>query len=190
LVGLIAAPSRGLIVYSPALVLALLGIKRLWSAGIYCRFAFDDPAPEARRQMQSGNKFPHSKGLILAWMVGAALTMLLYARWHEWPGGWCYGPRLLCETMPLFCLLFAIAYDGFSRRASRQFANILVAASVCVHVVGLFGYGKGYCDWQVRHPYNDAGRNLFSVDDTQIEAEARYVVSRAADRFQQILSTR
>lgn len=150
--GLLVAPSRGVLVYSPALVLVPLGLRHLARRG-------DQPwsAPRA---------------VLVCWSLAAALTVLFYARWHDWRGGWCYGPRFLCETMPILCLLFAIAYSKLRESWPRRLAVGLVGLSVAVHLMGIFGYG-GYEPWQRRHDLPDQGKCLFSLDDTQIEAHTR-----------------
>jgi hypothetical protein len=157
--GLLIAPSRGLLVYSPALLLVPLGAWKL----LHCA----DGRQKAMR------------GLLWAWLAAAAVTLLFYARWVEWRGGWCYGPRFLCETMPVLCLLFAFAYDGLRAAWQRRLAQGLVALSLGVHLVGIFGYSN-YEAWQVRHQQPDQGRCLFALHDTQIEAHARAVAQKLA----------
>ncbi len=151
LTGLLAAPSRGALVYSPALLLVPFGAVAL------CR----------RRAPCTGLH----RSLLLAWLAAAGLTLLYYARWHDWKGGWCYGPRFLCEIMPLLCLVFAVGYERLGA-GWRRCAVGLVGLSVAVHLVGLFGY-SGYEAWHKRHDFSDQGRCLFALRDTQIEAHAR-----------------
>ncbi len=117
------------------------------------------------------------RAMLLVWLVAAGLTLWFFARWHDWRGGWCYGPRFLCETMPIVCLLFAFAYEVIRASWQRWFAVGLVALSVAVHAVGIFGY-SGYEDWQKRHALPDQGRCLFALQDTQIEAHARAVIAK------------
>ena len=52
---------------------------------------------------------------------------------------------------------------------------MLVALSVAIHLLGLYGYGRGYAEWQQRHDRADEGRCLFELHDTQIEAHLRFV---------------
>jgi hypothetical protein len=161
--GLLIAPSRGVLIYSPALLLVVPGTIALFRRS-------SGPTAELR-------------GLLGAWLVATGLTVLFYARWHDWPGGWCYGPRFLCETMPLLCLLFAIAYEDLQRYWWRAVATSLVAVSVAIHLVGVFGYG-GYISWQARHSLPDQGRCLFALKDTQIEAHSRDVVQQVMGIWQ------
>ena len=144
--GLLFSPSRGLFVYSPALLLLPLGVAALARRS-------DAPRP-----------------LLLAWGAGFAVTALLYARWREWHGGWSYGPRFFGESMSILALLFAYAFDVLRAAWSRSLARGLVALSVAIHLLGLYTYGGEYAAWHDRHIEHGDGRGLFAVRDTQIEA--------------------
>ena len=56
--GLLMSPGRGLLVYSPVLVVGLIGLARAWRSG-------GDP-------------------LLRTLSVGAVLTILLYGKWAQW----------------------------------------------------------------------------------------------------------
>lgn len=150
--GLLIAPSRGVLVYSPALLLVPWGLHSL-------------------------RKLDSYKLLLVSWLVAAGVTLLYYSRWHDWKGGWCFGPRFLCETMPIVCLFVAIAYDHFLTSWSRQIAKVFVGLSVAIQMIGIFGYG-GYHSWQHRHDLPDHGRCLFELNDTQIEAHTTAIISK------------
>jgi hypothetical protein len=151
------------LVYSPALLLTIPVIIGL-----------------VRRQESSP---ANVRGMLAGWLVATGLTVLFYARWYDWRGGFCYGPRFLCETMPLLCMVFALAYQRLQSAAVRFAANGLIALSVAVHVVGVFGY-SGYVEWQLRHNLPDQGRCLFELRDTQIEAHAREVIEQVIQMCQ------
>jgi hypothetical protein len=70
-------------------------------------------------------------------------------------GGWTYGPRLLAETLPAWCLAFAIGHSGMTRDWQRALAKGLVALSIGVHFLGVFGY-RGYAARQFRHDLPDS----------------------------------
>jgi hypothetical protein len=158
--GLLVAPSRGLFVFSPALLLMPWGLAAL------------------RLRSDRGV-------LIAAWSAAAALTVLFYARWHDWAGGWCYGPRFLCEIMPICCLLFALAYASFQRAGARAAAKGLIALSVAVHLVGIFGSNQAEA-WFERHERDDGGLCLFELRDTQVEGWARGTVFALGERVQSL----
>ena len=159
--GQLVAPSRGVFVYSPALLLAPVGAVIVW-----------------RRRAE----FAGRRGVILAWLGAAAATVLYYARWHDWRGGWCFGPRFLCESMPVMCLLVAVAYGALTKTRLRAAAWGLVGLSVAVHVIGVFGH-DAHRDWQIRsYAPDDHGLCLFQLRDTQIEAHARSLGAKVSGR--------
>jgi hypothetical protein len=162
--GLLAAPSRGLLVYSPALLLLPWGVWRLFGAN-------------ARPDTSTSSRL-----LLLSWLGASAATLVLFAKWHDWRGGWCYGPRFLCETMPICCLLFGYAYAGASARWLRGGAVTLVAVSVFIHAIGIFGHAAE-TDWCLRHDQPDQGRCLFELRDSQIEAYTLATVQSMGHRF-------
>jgi 4-amino-4-deoxy-L-arabinose transferase-like glycosyltransferase len=160
--GLLIAPSRGLFVYSPALVLALPAI-----GSIFRRSA---TVPGAHRS------------LVLSWCVASVVTLLFFGRWHDWHGGWCFGPRFLSETMPTLCLLFAFGYARLAHTWSKRLATAAVGLSIAIQLVGVFGY-SGYAAWNSRHPESDGGRSLFDLRDTQIAAHARAAAKAVLDHL-------
>lgn len=145
LLGLLVAPSRGLLVFSPVLI---------WVVLVLLRFG----VPPARRPV----------ALLAASVI--ALQTALYATWPMWWGGGSYGPRLLTDLVPylawLGALAVAVVSDGARRSApepgSRRIllaAGIVLAAlSVAVHAAGVtsrtiqsavVGAGGGGRAWDV-----------------------------------------
>jgi hypothetical protein len=161
LAGLLVAPSRGLLVYTPAFLLVPLG---LWAL--------------LRRPAQGT---PEQRGMILLWLAATGATVVFYARWWCWWGGWCFGPRFLCECAPLLCLLFAFAFASLRSAAARRGAAALIALSIVVHAVGVFGHTDV---WNSRHegPVPEVSRRMFELHDTQIEASLRHMLKIEAVR--------
>jgi hypothetical protein len=78
LVGLAISPGRGLIWYAPWLAMILVALPRAW------------------------------RRCTVATTVATAcfvVYLLVYARWHMWHGGYCWGPRFLVPVLPLLGLL-------------------------------------------------------------------------------------
>ncbi len=149
--GLLVAPSRGLLFYTPALVLLPFGVARVIHHG-------------ARLS-------PQRRAVLLGWLGAAAATVLLYASREDWWGGWSFGPRYLCEATPILALFFAFSVEALRERFGRRAqgaAWALVALSAAIHLVGVFGHDS---EWNRRHP---RGSGLWNVADTQIEAHARH----------------
>lgn len=80
LLGVLFSPARGLFIYQPWLLLLLAA------------------TPLALRDRPGRWEWLPIAGLI------AAHTLLIGA-WQDWIGGWCWGSRLLAETIPLWLLL-------------------------------------------------------------------------------------
>jgi hypothetical protein len=151
--GLLVAPSRGLLVYCPALLLLPLGVVVLWRMAGWRRVLF------------------------VSWLLAALATIVFYARWHDWTGGWCFGPRFLCEILPICCLIFALGHASLKTATARHFATVLIGLSILVHVAGVFGR-KAETDWCSRHDIGDEGWCMFQLNDTQIEAYARSALEK------------
>lgn len=115
LTGVLLSPSRGLLVFSPALAFALWGMVRVWR----------DSAFAALRPVS----------------IAAAAMCLVAARWYGWWGGWCYGYRLLVDSVTLlaFCAIPVL-------EAIRQRRWLVWTCAAClawgttVQVVGAFAY--------------------------------------------------
>ena len=148
--GLLVAPSRGLLVYTPALLLVPWGVRAL-----------------VVRRVGGGT---FARTMLLFWCGGVIASFLLFARSAGWSGGWSYGPRHLIESLPVLCALFALAVASprFETDWGSKLVVLLASLSVAVHTIGVFGDDRGA--WYRRHP---EPMQLFELSDTQIEAAAR-----------------
>jgi hypothetical protein len=164
--GLLIAPSRGVLVYTPAFLLLPSGLRVLLS--------------------RKGNIPSWPRVLLCCWVGAAAVTVAFFARWHDWYGGWCYGPRFLCECMPIACLVFAVAYAHLQSWHIRRLVSGLVALSVFIHAAGVFSHGAE-TDWYLKHEKPDGGRWLFAVKDSQIEAHTRAFVEKMGGKLGALL---
>jgi hypothetical protein len=152
LAGTLFAPSRGMFIYFPALLVLPWGLRALWRC--------NEPGSAL-----TVTKFQRT--LLICWLIAAGLTVVLYSQWPCWWGGWCYGPRFLCETMPILCLVVGAACASARTPIGRILGSALVVVSVVVHFLGATANDT---DWKTRHP---DGPSMFTIRDTQIEAHAR-----------------
>jgi hypothetical protein len=123
--GLLASPSRGLLVFYPALAFSALGLALLARR------------PALRQKTGLG---PAMLSLpLLALFVVPAL-------WFDWWGGWCYGPRLMGDLLPLLGLLFMLFVDQARGESSRPWRSLkalalaLTLISVSISALGAFSY--------------------------------------------------
>jgi len=114
--GLLASPSRGLFVYSPVLILSLAGIAQSWK--------------------KTETKY---------YAITIAANVLLWSKWIQWYGGNVYGPRLLIETLPFFCLLLAKPVETlYSRRTGILLLAVLIGLSVFINFLGAFEWDASW----------------------------------------------
>ncbi len=114
--GLLISPAKGLLIFSPFLVLALIGAVR------------------ALRQPRSLEFFA----------FGAfAIFTLVMSRWWSWYGGWSYGNRMLTDALPLLGVLLLPMCERLSRGGWWLFGAASVFA-VGAHALGVFDYGVNW----------------------------------------------
>jgi hypothetical protein len=162
--GLLVAPSRGLLIYSPFLVLAIAAAAaELPALGRYLRQVWRRQAP------------PPPIPLAAVSGLAALAVVLLVSPWSQWTGGWSYGYRIISEAALLLTPGFAAALPRLAaRRAGRALALALVLVSIAIHAL------------QVYFP-NDAwnAKNAGQVwsprpSDTQIGWHLRFLGARLA----------
>jgi hypothetical protein len=112
LAGLLVSPSRGLIVYSPIVLVAL------WGAGAVRAGGWRGP---------------------LAWCAAAAAALyLLYGSYAVWWGGHTYGPRYMLDVLPLLVPLAAAGLAQLRGRLVTGLAAAALAWSIAVSATGAF----------------------------------------------------
>jgi hypothetical protein len=107
LVGQLVGPGRSLLLYSPALLLALLGWRRV---------------------------LPRHRAA--AWMVIALFVVrwVFVSARSDWWGGWGIGPRYLVPLIPLLLLPLAEVFEGLRTASVRKRVAMASAVLLCVAV--------------------------------------------------------
>ena len=163
LLGVLASPGRGLFAFSPFLLAGLVG----WGA----------------RELRRDPLFL----LASAW---AALHVAVVARHGDWWGGWCYGARLLSDSLPAWFLLVVLSAAWLDRRIGAPFPRRLVASAAAVAVVFSVGvhsvqglFNRATYAWNDRPNVYEAPREkLFDVTNPQFLATWERN-RRAAERY-------
>lgn len=99
--GLLFSPSRGLLVFSPIVLVALAGVPAVWRSGWH----------RAERWL----------------VVAAGAQVLLYASYSVWWGGFTYGPRYTLDLLPVLVPAGAL---GWLAIADARVARIMTAAAL------------------------------------------------------------
>jgi hypothetical protein len=144
LLGALLSPGRGLVLFSPIL---LLGLAGWWFARLR-----RDP-------------------LFLLCNAWIGLQVLLVARNADWWGGWSYGPRLLTDCLPAWFVLVVLSLAELRLRPWRPatrylgVAAIALAAAFSVGVHSVQGlYNPATVTWNDRPTvYDDPVGKLFAV---------------------------
>ncbi|MBI3522448.1 MAG: hypothetical protein HY071_05020 [Chloroflexi bacterium] len=120
LYGLLLSPSRGMLVYMPYLVAALVALVLAWR--------------------RAGHVARRLRGLSLAWLA----TLLLYATYAEWWGGRVFGARFLDDLAPVLfaALAWGIGSGLLARPPSRALFWIGAAWSLLLFQVAAFVYDQ------------------------------------------------
>lgn len=137
--GNLFSPARGLLIFSPFLVLPLLLL----------------PAQAARHR--------HSLGLLLISVAWPATHWFMVSRFPHWWAGWSYGSRLMVDVLPgLFVGLFAcLGQAGAWRR--WLYPSLLVLGSFSVAVNTYQGlYNPFAVRWNVEPNIDERPEYLFN----------------------------
>jgi hypothetical protein len=122
--GILASPGRGLFIYSPCLIFAMLSVLL---------------------RIKGSRVVPPS--LWATCVAFSVLQVLLIAKFNGWWGGSAYGPRLLSEILPCLVVILAEAMEVIGRhRTLRVLFVTSVVLSVGAHAVGAFCYPRGEWD--------------------------------------------
>jgi hypothetical protein len=108
--GLLFSPSKSLILFSPLLIGACIGARQ----------------------------FQKKHGLIFSTILVTFIAgVLFYAKWHDWHGGWAWGPRLIVPPILLLHVFLAeCTHMAIQKKSYRLLLIILTVAGLAVNSLG------------------------------------------------------
>jgi hypothetical protein len=154
LVGNLISPARGLLVFSPVLALAAVGLWRRRREG-----RFD--------------------GLDVAMGTTVVLHWVVVSRLDHWWGGYQYGPRLFTDVVPFLVLMAVPVIDNAFRDASRR--PLLAAGTAALLLWSVFANAEGAlfrsttC-WNVTPDVDSHPGRVWSWSDPQVLAGVKGVL--------------
>jgi len=117
--GLLIAPNRGLFVFTPVLVLSLIGFWLI------------------RKEDKPFSRF------LLGAVPAMVVTILVYASFDDWQGGETFGPRYLTCILPYMVIALCIFLDHLRKNPQTLVMAVvvmLIAVSVFIQVIGVIFY--------------------------------------------------
>ncbi len=124
--GLLISPAKGVFWYCPVLLLAVAGARR---------FAVRRPA------------------LALATAAASLLHVIAMAKYYQWPGGDCWGPRFLVPLLPLWVLPAGEVFSRWRESGilSRLVVVLVLVATLVVGLTPLLVPFDGFADRMTGH---------------------------------------
>lgn len=114
--GFLFSPGKSIFLYTPPLVLAVLGLPSFWRS---------------------------HRTTVLAMLATILPVVLFYGRFPSWPGDWAWGPRYIVFAVPVL-LLPAISFLSHMRWPRRSLAVAILALGIFVQVLGNAFYWDHY----------------------------------------------
>ena len=124
LVGFLFSPGKSLFLFAPPVILGIAGLPRL-----------------ARLD----------RGLVVLAAGMPFVYLLFYARYTQWEGGYCFGPRYLLPVIPLLCL----ACGPMLQTAGRNTLRLAIALGIVGLLVQAVGMSTSFLEDQARGAYYD-----------------------------------
>jgi hypothetical protein len=164
LYGVLASPSRGLLLYSPFLLFAVPAFVRAWRERT-------------------------AVAVLVRWLGVATLALIVvYASYAEWWGGRVFGARFLTDALPAVFLALGLAVPT-SRFARGAFA-VAAGWALLLYSAGAVAYAQtpgGGGVWDTDRNVNFDPTPLFSWTDTQWGATLRAALAPDARELAAIL---
>lgn len=138
LYGFFFSVGKSVFLFSPALVLGMMGFSSFWKRHF---------------------------SLALASLTAIVLLLLFHSRWQNWAGGWCWGPRHIFMAH-VFAILPVMGFVEGWTRFRRLIYGAVMAAAVAVQLYGSSQSFIDFYVLYYRTPHNPPwARVMYSNED-------------------------
>ncbi len=144
LFGFLLSPGKSVFLFAPPIVLAIAGVRRLWK---------------------------RDAGLAVVVAGLPLIYLLFFARYTQWEGGYCVGPRYLVPALAVLCLGLGPMLAEAGPRV-RKLAVLLFAAGVFVQVISI---SSSFLEDQATGSYYDAQWN-YRMEYSSIAGQGRLLL--------------
>ena len=147
LIGLLISPSRGLFIYTPIILMSIVGYFKIY-------------------------RLPNKRIKVFLLILGLSCLVLLfaYSAFIVWWGGGCYGPRFLTGMLPALTILLGLSIKDINLYNKNILVictiSLLLVWSIFVQFVGAFYYPNG--NWDGAPNVDQHPEKLWDWKDSQM----------------------
>jgi len=122
LTGFLFSPGKSIFLFAPPVLLALWGLPALWE---------------------------RDRGLATIATVSLPLALGFYARYTQWEGGYCFGPRYLVPAL----LLLSLSLGAVLAEASQSTRAVAILLFIVGAIVQILGLATSFLEAESGHGY-------------------------------------
>lgn len=149
--GLWVSPSKGLLVYSPILVFALVGFYKV----------------------HKEKKLAKNLLFICSFLIVLLHTLIL-GKWKHWYGGWSFGYRMASDVLPFLILLLVPYVKSAAFEKYKKIFLVLLIFSVGVQIFGIIFF-DGIWHAAYDNGFTETGW-LWSLQDSELVFNIRRIL--------------
>ena len=147
--GLLISPARGLFVFSPVLLFCFYGTARA---------------------LRPSRAVAHRPFYIFCLLTALGLAGTV-ACWKMWWGGWCFGPRLMCDLLPFAGMLLLPALEAMNENGGRRGGGLAAVfalsllLSAAIQAEGVYSQAK---EWDRHADIDNNPSRVWDFPDTPL----------------------
>jgi len=172
LTGLLFSPSKSIFIFSPLIILSIIAVPSMYKK---------------------------SRPLTVVICGLAVANILFYAKWRDWHGGWCWGPRLIVPAILIVHCFLPQCIKIFGKKIwFRIVFYLLLISALYGNMVGALVWYQQICHfhrdyWSVRYSELVTGSKLL-VSKLQNKPETYCIkdfgLEKSADYYGRVFSVR